>query len=197
MKKHSFGYVCTVAAILGMGALAACEKAEEDEDQTRIGASQGAWFIFANPFAGPTPPPETPNPISATLTGSAEVFTLEEGKKTKVRLDLTGLPPSRVFGAHVHKLSCAEMKAGPHYQHTEFPATTVATDNTYANAANEIWLDFQTDAQGRAIREVTQQFRIVSERAKAVILHDLLSSNDPGKGGTAGARLACINLAVN
>ena len=196
MMKPAFGYACTIAAILGLGALAACEKAEDEDTEPRIGESQGPWLIFAQPFAGPTPPPETPNPITASLQGSAVLFALEGDKKTKIRLSVTGLPASRVFGAHVHKLPCADQKAGPHYQHTEFPPTTTATDNAYANAMNEIWLDFQTDATGKAIREITQDFRIVPERAKAIILHDQISSNEPGKGGTAGARLACINLTV-
>ena len=37
----------------------------------------------------------------------------------------------------------------------------------------------------------------MSARAKGIIIHDKMSSTAPGMGGTAGARLACINLIVN
>jgi Cu-Zn family superoxide dismutase len=195
MMRPRSGNACGIFAIVGLAVLgSAC--AGDDADQTLIGASTGPWMIFQNPYPGPTPPATTPNPLT-NVTGQVQVFALAGGTKTRTVLSLSGLPPDRDFGVHIHKLPCDNAKAGPHYQHIEYPPGGSPTDNNYANNMNEIWLDFRSTPQGTGSQVWVSEFRIVSERAKGVILHDQVSSNAPGMGGTAGARLACLNLQVN
>jgi superoxide dismutase, Cu-Zn family len=191
-------FACGMAAALSVAALATgCSEDDEPAATTdggtevMIGQSTGAWIIFPMPF--PAPRNTEPNPIT-TIEGTAQLFTV--GGKTKVKLTVDRLPPNRPFGVHVHKLSCAEMSAGPHYQHNETPDGGSRTDNAYANPTNEIWLDLTTDAQGKKTVEHLTDWIIVKEKAKAIIVHDMLSSTAVGMGGTAGARLACLNLSV-
>lgn len=70
-----------------------------------------------------------------------------------------------------------------------FPDGGSATDPTYANPANEAWLDFTTDANGAASSETTVPWR-PRAGARAVIVHALQTM----EGGVAGARLACTNI---
>jgi Cu-Zn family superoxide dismutase len=192
MKTQSPRLASALAAALSVAALAAsCSGDDAASTETMIIQSDGAWTIFPMPFAGLTPPRNDPNPIT-TIEGTAQMFTV--GSKTKVKLTVDKLPPNRLFGVHVHKLSCAEMSAGPHYQHMETPEGGSRTDNTYANPTNEIWLDLTTDAQGKKTIEHLTDWNIIKEKAKGIIVHDLPSSTAPGMGGTAGARLACLNL---
>jgi Cu-Zn family superoxide dismutase len=71
-----------------------------------------------------------------------------------------------------------------------FPDGGSATDPTYANSANEAWLDFTTDASGAGSAEVTVAWRPRSGGANAIIVHALATM----EGGVAGARLACTNM---
>lgn len=114
---------------------------------------------------------------------------------TQVELTATGLQPDRVYGAHVHLRPCGETgdAAGSHYQHEPAPPDR-SNDPAYANPRNEIWLDFQTDAQGsgRAISTVTWQF---DDRVPAsVVVHESVTSSIPGRAGEAGARVACLTV---
>jgi superoxide dismutase, Cu-Zn family len=189
MKRHWPLYACGMAAALSVATLATGCSEDDEATDTLIIQSDGAWTIFPMPF--PAPRNTEANPIT-TIEGTAQLFTV--GGKTKVKLTVDKLPPNRLFGVHVHKLSCAEMSAGPHYQHMETPDGGSRTDNTYANPMNEIWLDLTTDAQGKKTVEHLTDWNIIKANAKGIIVHDLPSSTAPGMGGTAGARLACLNL---
>ncbi|GIF12064.1 superoxide dismutase family protein [Actinoplanes teichomyceticus] len=135
-------------------------------------------------------------PVGAT----AHVEFSSTGSNLWVQLDVTGLVPGRGYGAHMHVAECDRdpKAAGPHYQHRHDPAATTAkpsTDPAYANPANEIWLDFTTDAQGAATVRREQHWMFSHERLpKSLILHAETTRTTPGAAGTAGARVGCLNL---
>lgn len=152
-------------------------------------ASSGdaALLIYADPYAPDMP--DAPNPITPGATASAEAFDVDG--KLRIVLDVAGFPASRTFGSHLHRLPCNDpMKAGGHYQHMPFPSGGMATDPTYANATNEAWLDFTTDAQGEAERELTVAWIPRAGEAQAIIFHHMAS----GVGGVSGPKLACLPI---
>jgi Cu-Zn family superoxide dismutase len=128
------------------------------------------------------------NPIATTMKASAEAFS--SGSQMRVKLTVSGLPASRPFGSHLHKLACTDTKAGGHYQNMPFPADGSATDPMYANDMNEVWLDFVTDANGAATVEAIVNFIPRAGEAKAIMIHDMKTMS----GGVAGAKLACISM---
>ena len=124
--------------------------------------------------------------------------------KTVMRLRVRGLLPGETYGAHVHYLACGATgaAAGAHYQNIPDPVvggseTVSSTDPAYANAENEVWLDFVTNAKGkgRARAVVDWRFRPTSAGAtRSVILHlDPTSTGGTVPPGNAGARLGCLN----
>lgn len=151
---------------------------------TPVGTSNGAFVVY------PQTAPATDNP-AMTVAGSAEIWDL--GTKTRFKLTLTGLKPDTQFGSHVHVAACDDMQAGGHYQHNLRPDAATAFDSEYANDANEVWLDFKSDAMGKASSDVTSNWKLVSSRAKAIIIHVMKT----GDGGVGGAKLACVNLKYN
>jgi Cu-Zn family superoxide dismutase len=119
---------------------------------------------------------------------------------TEVRLDVSGLLPNRGYAAHVHERPCGPTgaAAGPHHQHQVDPAATPdkpSTDPAFANPQNEIWLDLRTDGNGNGHRLATVPF-VFSDRAPAsVVIHQAeVTATEPGKAGTAGARVACLDV---
>jgi Cu-Zn family superoxide dismutase len=131
----------------------------------------------------------TPNPIPNTATATAEAFDVEG--KLRIQLTVLGLPVARTFGSHLHKLPCDDpTKAGGHYQHLPFPADGMATDPSYANATNEAWLDFTTDATGKGETDLTVDWLPRPGEANGIIIHHRAS----GIGGVSGAKLACLPI---
>ncbi|GAA2714360.1 hypothetical protein GCM10010315_21450 [Streptomyces luteosporeus] len=114
---------------------------------------------------------------------------------TAVELTVHGLQAHRMFGAHVHQKTCGTVPdaSGPHYQDVKDPRQP-STDPAYANARNEVWLDFTTDGQGdgASVAHVTWRFR--AGQAMSVVVHAHGTATAPGQAGTAGARLACVNV---
>ncbi|MFI0236390.1 superoxide dismutase family protein [Streptomyces sp. NPDC016845] len=110
--------------------------------------------------------------IKVTQSGSADRMT--------VRLDVGGLAHSHAFGAHVHKSACGAdpEAAGGHYQHV--------VDPEKANAENEVWLDFTTDAQGVGKAVVQKEWGLRDGEAASVVIHDA--------PGGAGKRVACFTV---
>jgi Cu-Zn family superoxide dismutase len=153
-----------------------------DAAETKIASSMGDWNVYRDPYGD-----GGASPIM-TVQGSAEAFSIGAGKM-RIKLSVSGLPATRPFGSHVHKLACEDNKAGTHYQHNPAPDGG-ATDPMYANAMNEVWLDFTTDASGAATKETTVDFIPRTGEAKSVVIHDQLTMT----GGLAGAKLACINM---
>ncbi|MEU9170690.1 superoxide dismutase family protein [Streptomyces sp. NPDC048420] len=120
---------------------------------------------------------------------------LRRGGGTRIELRLRGLVPNRVYGAHVHTKPCGALPAdaGPHYQDRVDP-TQPSVDPVYANPLNEVWLDLATNKDGsdRSVSIVGWQFR--EGGARSVVLHEMGTAMHPGHAGTAGARLACVNV---
>ncbi|WP_214409467.1 superoxide dismutase family protein [Sphaerisporangium fuscum] len=114
---------------------------------------------------------------------------------SSVRLQVQGLLPDRKYGAHVHTKRCGAKPedAGPHYQHKQDPVTP-STDPRYANARNEVWLDFTTDAHGNASSVSTLNWKFTDRHPQSIVIHADHTHTDPGHAGTAGARLACISV---
>jgi len=145
--------------------------------------STGAWTVFDLGDAGAN--------AAKDIMGTAAAFELPGGK-TRVVLSVTGLAPSTAYGSHVHKLSCAEMMAGGHYQDKPAAAADAsANDPAFGNATNEIWLDFMTDAAGKGMADRTVDFKVRPGEAKAIVVHAMMTK----EGGVAGAKLACLNIA--
>jgi len=114
---------------------------------------------------------------------------------TTVTLNVRGLAPNRAYGAHAHTMPCGPTgdAAGPHFQHKPDPVKP-SVDPVYANPANEIWLDFKTDAHGDATTATTVPWTFQNSRAGSVVIHAEPTQTAPGKAGTAGARLGCVSV---
>ena len=114
---------------------------------------------------------------------------------TTVLLKLNGLLPHRAYGAHVHVKKCgaAPADSGPHYQHVVDPVQP-SVDPAYANPRNEIWLDVHTDGNGFAYTSSTVDWQFTDRHAQSVVLHNEHTHTKPGEAGTAGPRLACVNV---
>ncbi|MEU8266394.1 superoxide dismutase family protein [Sphaerisporangium sp. NPDC049002] len=112
-----------------------------------------------------------------------------------VQLKAHGLLPNRKYGAHVHNNKCGAKgdDAGPHYQHTQDPVTP-STDPKYANARNEIWLDFTTDAQGNGSSRAAMDRKFTDRHPQSVVIHAEHTHTGAGHAGQAGARLACVDV---
>ena len=114
---------------------------------------------------------------------------------TLTTLSVRGLLPRHEYGAHVHTKPCgaAPTDSGPHYQHVPDPAQP-STDPAYANPRNEIWLDFTTSPDGSGFAVSHVDWTYGDRRPGSVVIHETHTHTDPGHAGTAGGRLACLNL---
>jgi superoxide dismutase, Cu-Zn family len=117
------------------------------------------------------------------------------GGGTTVLLVLNGLQPHRAYGAHVHVNKCGATPAdsGPHFQNVADPVQP-SVDPAYANPRNEIWLDVHTDGRGFAHTRSTVDWQFTERHARSVVLHNEHTHTKPGEAGTAGPRLACVNV---
>jgi len=113
-----------------------------------------------------------------------------------VVLTASGLLPDREYGAHLHTKPCGATgaAAGPHYQHEPDPVQP-STDPAYANAENEVWLDFTTDSQGTGVAYAKQAWSFTAPLPGALVVHAEHTHTGSGEAGTAGARLACLTIA--
>ncbi|HEX4976658.1 MAG TPA: superoxide dismutase family protein [Nocardioides sp.] len=118
---------------------------------------------------------------------------------TFVTLHLRGMKPDHTYGAHAHVGECGlgGQSAGPHFQRQRPPQGTPATDPSYANPANEIWLDVTTNAAGNGASQARQTWQFAPGTApRSVIIHERRTAigGQDGDAGTAGARLACVDV---
>jgi Cu-Zn family superoxide dismutase len=61
-----------------------------------------------------------------------------------------------------------------------------------ADALHEVWLDFTTNAEGRGRSQTVVPFEVLSG-SRSVVIHQ---NAHTAVGGTAGQRLACLDIAV-
>jgi Cu-Zn family superoxide dismutase len=191
----------TVAALVGAvlltGGLTACS----GEAPSPAPAAPAIRPVAATEVAGPAATGDQPKgitydvqriPLGAKLSTGSSV----ENGRTTVELKVSGLLPNTKYGSHVHTKPCGAKPAdsGPHYQNEKDPVTP-SVDPKYANAENEIWLDFTTDAQGAATGSATVKWEFRKGEANAVVVHAAHTSTEHGKAGTAGDRLACLTAA--
>jgi superoxide dismutase, Cu-Zn family len=148
--------------------------------ETVIATSTGTWTVYTL-TTGPNP--------AAMITGTAKA--VKEGASgMRVDLDYAGLPANMAFGSHIHKLDCATNMAGGHYQNNLNNVNDAGNDPTFANATNEVWMDFTTDATGKVKKSISSSFVPRAGEAKAIVVHAMSTA----VGGVAGAKLACLNL---
>ncbi|MFD7710645.1 superoxide dismutase family protein [Streptomyces sp. NPDC059785] len=133
-----------------------------------------------------------------SVPDGSRVMVMEHPDKdgtTVIALVLKGLESDRTYGAHVHTEPCgpAPEDAGPHYQNVKDPVQP-SVDPAYANSANEVWLDFTTNANGNGGAVSVSDWHFRSGGAHSVVIHEHATETAPGHAGMAGARLACVNV---
>lgn len=165
------GLVLLSALLAGCG--------EDAQDESKVIATGMTLQVYTD-VAG--------NPIAASASATSTGW--DEKGKLKLALRIAGFPAEREFGAHLHKLSCSDNKAGGHYQHTAAPTTEEVNTPTYANSANEAWLDFTTAADGSATVETMQSWLPRSGEAMSIIIHAMKTDAN----GRAGDKLACLPM---
>jgi Cu-Zn family superoxide dismutase len=70
-----------------------------------------------------------------------------------------------------------------------------STDPAYANPRNEVWLDLRTDGTGSGTATAEVPFAVGERAPASVVVHEAqATATDPGRAGTAGARLACLTV---
>jgi hypothetical protein len=189
MMKLNSTVLCAALALSSSAGAVGCGTDEDAADPgVMLASSQDApIYRYVDPYAPAMA--GTPNPLGEAAAATAQAF--DEGGHLRIELDVAGFPPTRKFGSHLHKLDCLDMlKAGGHYQNMPFPAGGMPTDPVYANATNEAWLDFTTDADGKGETILTVDWIPRPGEAKAIIFHDMPS----GVGGMSGAKLGCLPI---
>ena len=168
------------AVALLLTPLAGCaDEEEEANDDAKVIAMGMALQVYTDVAGNPIP-----TSASAMSTG------WDEGGKLKLELRVAGFPAGRDFGAHLHKLACGDNKAGGHYQHAAAPTMEEVNTPTYANTANEAWLDFTTAADGSAAIETAQSWLPRSGEAMSIVIHAMKTDAN----GRAGDKLACLPM---
>lgn len=185
----------------------------------RVTTSASSWTIYqASPSPSDDRPPSlapdtvasgtflpyrpgsmaiTYDPLVVPPGGTAAVAITKVPYGVTVRLTVGGLVPRRAYGAHLHTAPCTAVPdaAGPHYEHQHPPVASSSPDPMYANPANEVWLDFTTDATGAATSASRQRWNFdPARRPRSLVLHADPTRTGAGVAGTAGARVACLSL---
>jgi Cu-Zn family superoxide dismutase len=155
---------------------------------------------------GTLAPPEqaedayTYDPALAPEGARISVEAGEADGATRVNLQVQGILPNRGYAVHAHARACGPTgdAAGPHYQHEVDPAATPeqpSTDPAYANPQNEIWLDLRTDGAGNAEASTEVPFVFTDRAPTSIVIHAAeATATAPGEAGSAGARVACLNV---
>lgn len=103
----------------------------------------------------------------------------EESGGTTVALRVRGLAPGHAYGVHVHRAPCggSPKDAGDHYRDSAAPLS---------GPANEVWLDFTSDAHGDGAAVAHHAWGFRPGEANSVVIH-----REPGGKGD---RLACFTV---
>jgi superoxide dismutase, Cu-Zn family len=186
--------VGVVGAVASAGCGAATPPASTPPPVVSAGSGASVDATFAEQLGGGA---VTYDQKLVPAGATAKVTSSSSGGATTVALTVSGLVPNRMYGAHAHANACGAKgdDAGPHFQLKQDPVKP-SVDPAYANATNEIWLDFTSDASGAATAKATVPWEFPADRrAKSVIVHAMPTMTAAGKAGTAGARAACIDVA--
>jgi Cu-Zn family superoxide dismutase len=199
------------AALVLAGGCAAGQEAPPSGPDRAAGS-----IATASPPPGATGKPERAEGVLAVPEQASNAFTynptvappgarvavqVDRSWPTQVRLEVAGLLPNRGYAAHAHVNACGSTgdAAGPHFQKLVDPAAgpgRPSTDPAYANPQNEIWLDLRTDGSGAAESTATVPFTFTDRAPASVIIHEAEKTGTaPGQAGSAGARLACLDVA--
>lgn len=197
MRRRLLAAVFATLTFAALTALTAPGQATAAERTATPGPVTIAHGVFGPYVEGR--PAVTYDPGLVPEGAKAGVFAVSmPGLGTSTKLVVSGLVSDRHYGAHVHTRPCGPTgdDAGPHFQHVPDPVSP-STDPAYANPENEIWLDFTTSAAGTgfALSHVDWPFASHPERRPAsVVLHEHHTATAPGEAGSAGARLACLDV---
>ena len=191
-----------VVALVLVAALAGCGDAGDTGGAGGgIGAdditTSGSFTAYADGAQAVTYDPALV-PVGATAEISVSTAAGRPAGGTTVALRVTGLLHTRAYGAHLHTRPCGATAAdsGPHLQHEADPAASVSppsVDPSYANPANEVWLDFTTDGDGAAGSSAVLDWTF-DPAPRSLVIHAQATKTAAGQAGTAGARVACLNL---
>ncbi|SFN01094.1 superoxide dismutase, Cu-Zn family [Streptomyces sp. cf124] len=190
-----------VAAIAGGLGVAANAGASETVEKTTAEkkapvAKVVVKTVFAPAATADVAPAVTYDTALVPVAGRVQVKEeLRRDGGTRIELRLRDLAANRAYGAHVHTKPCGELPAdaGPHYQ-DELDPKQPSVDPAYANPENEVWLDVRTNEDGSARSIAAVDWRFRDGGARSVVLHTAATSTHAGHAGTAGARLACVNV---
>jgi superoxide dismutase, Cu-Zn family len=183
----------TSAAAAATGAATAASPT--DDSEAGRGSAEG---LLAPPERATTA--FTYNPALAPEGAEVSVEVRGEGGGTAVDLEVSGLLPDRGYAAHAHVNPCGATgdAAGPHFQNSVDPAAAPgkpSTDPAYANPQNEIWLDLRTDGDGDGESTAQVPFVFADRAPASVVIHEAeATATEPGRAGSAGARLACLSV---
>jgi superoxide dismutase, Cu-Zn family len=149
---------------------------------TFLPAAQGTRAITYDPAV--VPPGATAKVTLSTTTSGV-----------RVQLAVSGMVPSRAYGAHLHTKPCTAVadQAGPHFQHLADPKSP-SVDPAFANPQNEVWLDFTADNLGNASAASDHVWKFDGGAPRSLIVHAETTQRQAGKAGTAGPRVACLTL---
>ncbi|MFF7391565.1 superoxide dismutase family protein [Streptomyces scabiei] len=185
-----------VAAVAGGLGVAANAGASETVAEKVPVSKLVVKTVFAPAATADVAPAVTYNADLVPVAGRVQVKEeLRRDGGTRVELRLRDLAANRVYGAHVHTKPCGKLPAdaGPHYQDEADPKQP-SVDPEYANPENEVWLDVRTNEDGSARSVAVVDWRFREGGARSVVLHEAATSTHEGHAGTAGARLACVNV---
>lgn len=144
----------------------------------------GAALASSSRSTGPDYTYGTTDEFSAATADVHVVATGVGGSLVALHVRNADAAAGRTFGAHVHQSRCGTegSAAGGHYQHA----------STGDLEAREVWLDFAVNRAGNGHAEARRPWAIDQSSPRSVIIHAGPTAPD----GTAGARLACIDLDV-
>ncbi|UUU23089.1 superoxide dismutase family protein [Streptomyces sp. DSM 40750] len=206
-NKRFIAAGAAVAAVAGGLAVAATAGASETPADVKVDASAEVTVtrpvekvvvktVFAPAGTADVAPAVTYNTELVPVAGRVQVKEeLRRDGGTRIELRLRDLVANRTYGAHVHTKPCGKLPAdaGPHYQDEADPKQP-SVDPEYANAENEVWLDVTTNEDGSARSVGIVDWRFREGGARSVVLHEAATSTHEGHAGTAGTRLACVNV---
>jgi Cu-Zn family superoxide dismutase len=179
MRRTTLTRHLPVAVCVSAVALFAASPALAGADH---GRGDGPLFSYSS---------EIPQDATAMVTA-----VYDSAGRSTITLHVKGLEPDTEYGAHAHVNGCGltGAAAGPHFQHEVDPVVP-SVDPAYANPQNEIWLDLTTNAAGNGVAKAVVPWQFTADRRPhSVIIHALPTSSAPGSAGTAGTRLACLDV---